>query len=52
MSSIVASPVASIAGIVLNAVFPGKDYKFDTEDVADAVNFEKEVKPKEKKQKK
>lgn len=44
--------VASIAGIVLNAVFPGKDYKFDTEDVADAVNFEKEVKPKEKKQKK
>lgn len=41
--------VASIAGIVLNAVFPGKDYKFDTEDVADAVNFEKEVKPKEKK---
>ena len=43
--------VASIAGIVLNAVFPGKDYKFDTEDVADAVNFEKEVKPKEKKQK-
>ena len=44
--------VASIAGIVLNAVFPGKDYKFDTEDVADAVNFEKEVKPKEKKEKK
>lgn len=41
--------VASIAGIVLNAVFPGKDYKFDTEDVADAANFEKEVKPKEKK---
>ncbi len=40
--------VASIAGIVLNAVFPGKDYKFDTEDVADAVNFEKEVKPKER----
>ena len=44
--------VASIAGIVLNAVFPGKDYKFDTEDVADAANFEKEVKPKEKKEKK
>ena len=31
--------VASIAGIVLNAVFPGKDYKFDTEDVADAIFF-------------
>ena len=44
--------VASIAGIVLNAIFPGKDYKFDTEDVADAANFEKEVKPKEKKEKK
>ena len=44
--------VASIAGIVLNAVFPGKDYKFDTEDVSEAVNFEKEVKPNEKKQKK
>ena len=35
--------VASIAGIVLNAIFPGKDYKFNSENVADAANFEKEV---------
>lgn len=38
--------VASLAGIILNAVFPGKDYKFNSENVADAANFEKEVKPK------
>lgn len=35
--------VASIAGIVLNGIFPGKDYKFNSEEMADAVNFEKEV---------
>ena len=41
--------VASIAGIVLNAIFPGKDYKFNTANASDAANFEKEVEPKEKK---
>ena len=35
--------VASLAGIILNAVFPGKDFKFDSRNAADAVNFEKEV---------
>ena len=35
--------VASLAGIILNAVFPGKDFKFDSQNAADAVNFEKEV---------
>ena len=35
--------VASLAGIILNAVFPDKDYKFNSQNVADAVNFEKEV---------
>lgn len=29
--SLSALAVASIAGIVLNAILPGKDYKFDTE---------------------
>lgn len=41
--------VASIAGIVLNAIFPGKDYKFNSANASDAANFEKEVVPKEKK---
>lgn len=41
--------VASIAGIVLNAVFPGKDYTFNSDHMSEAANFEKEVKPKEKK---
>lgn len=35
--------VASLAGIILNAVFPGKDFRFDSKNAADAMNFEKEV---------
>ena len=35
--------VASLAGIILNAIFPDKDFKFNSQNAADAVNFEKEV---------
>ena len=35
--------VASLAGIILNAIFPDKDFKFNSQNAADSVNFEKEV---------
>lgn len=35
--------VASLAGIILNAIFPDKDYEFNSANAAEAANFEKEV---------